>query len=324
LRQLAPPPAAVAHDIIRLDHVWNELQAQQQANIRKASSTSFRYNSELVLDLSFEVWFRGGTKVLFTLCISTSLLTFAVLGRAVHDFLANTLFVGGFSQIPTMLKRQMDTLSPLVEPGFSMERFALAARFYEQLEYKHRFFSSCNDATAIRAAVTCRLQDNVLLGLGTMEDVRCGPTMRDIEAAALQHGIATQVDIHLLNPLDPMLPSFVLGIFPQNGRVNGEIMELRGRLSMTVLRTLECMSLRIVLMVTAPTCPRCDAASTKPVLPLHPAAQRRCRATAMTTTVTAATMTMMTPHLRLHLPHPPHHHITCSHAIEFCRLRFHP
>jgi hypothetical protein len=126
-----------------------------------------------------------------------------------------------------MLKRQVDTLSPLVEPGFSMERFALAARFYEQLGYQHRFFSSCNDATAIRAAVTCRLQDNVLLGLGTMEDVRCGPTMRDIEAAALQHGIATQVDIHLLNPLDPMLPSFVLGIFPQNGRVDGDTMALR-------------------------------------------------------------------------------------------------
>jgi hypothetical protein len=59
-QQLVPPPAAVAHDIVRLDRVWKELYAQQHINIRKATSTSFRYNSELVLDLSFEVWFRGG------------------------------------------------------------------------------------------------------------------------------------------------------------------------------------------------------------------------------------------------------------------------
>jgi hypothetical protein len=83
--------------------------------------------------------------------------------------LANTLFVGAFPQVSTMLKRQMDTLSPLAEPGFLMERFAQAARFYEQLGYKPRFFTISNDATAVRAAVTCRLQDNVLLGV---EDVR--------------------------------------------------------------------------------------------------------------------------------------------------------
>jgi hypothetical protein len=45
---------------------------------------------------------------------------------------------------------------------------------------------------ALPLLVGCK--DNVLLGLGTMQDVRCGPTMRDIEAAALQHDIATQVD----------------------------------------------------------------------------------------------------------------------------------
>ncbi len=118
-------------------------------------------------------------------------------------------------------------LSPLVEPGFSMERFALAARFMEQQGCKHRFFTSCNDATAVCAALTWRPQDNVVFGLGTVEDVRCGLTMRDMEAAALRTGVATQVDIHYLNPFDPMIPSFVLGVFPQNGRVDSDVMALR-------------------------------------------------------------------------------------------------
>jgi hypothetical protein len=41
--------------------VWSALHHQQQANLQKTAATLFRYNSELVLDLSFEVWFRGGT-----------------------------------------------------------------------------------------------------------------------------------------------------------------------------------------------------------------------------------------------------------------------
>ncbi len=108
-----------------------------------------------------------------------------------------------------------------------MERFAAAARFYERIGYKNDFFSVCNDATAVRAAVTCRLQDNALLGLATLRDLRCGATMQSIEDVALEHGIATNVDVYLLNPLDPMLPSFVLGVFPQSGKVDGKVIELR-------------------------------------------------------------------------------------------------
>src|SRR4051794_6358277 len=84
------------------------------------------------------------------------------LGHAVHDFLAKTLFVGTLPQLSTTLQRQMDKLSPLVEPGFSMERFALAARFYEQMGCKHRIFTSCNDSTAVHSALTWRRQDNAI------------------------------------------------------------------------------------------------------------------------------------------------------------------
>lgn len=149
------------------------------------------------------------------------------LGRNVHDFLAETLFVGALPSITTTLKTELELLSPLVEPGFTMERFAAAARFFERVGYSHRVFLGCNDATAVRASITCRLQDNVLLGLGSLEDTRCGPTLQDIQLTAQRLGIATQVDVYLLCPLDPTLPSFVLGIFPQNGRVDSDIIAMR-------------------------------------------------------------------------------------------------
>lgn len=51
--------------------------------------------------------------------------------------------------------------------------------------------------------------------------------MCSIEGIALQRGVATQVDIPTLNPLYPMIPSFALGVFPQNGRIDGDMMALR-------------------------------------------------------------------------------------------------
>ncbi len=69
----------------------------------------------------------------------------------VHDFIAHTVFLGAMPA---------------------------AARFYERIGYAYPFFAVCNDATAVRAAVTCRLKDNVLLGLATLRDVRCGSPSR--------------------------------------------------------------------------------------------------------------------------------------------------
>jgi hypothetical protein len=54
-------PAADLHDTSRLDRVWKELHRVQHSNLKKVARTAFRYNSELALDLSFEIWFHGGT-----------------------------------------------------------------------------------------------------------------------------------------------------------------------------------------------------------------------------------------------------------------------
>ena len=116
---------------------------------------------------------------------------------------------------------------PLVEPGFHMDRFAAARHFFDAVGYNHSVFTCCNDATAVRSCITYRAQDNVLLGFGTLEDIRCPDSVKGIQDLALLHGIATQADVYFLNPLDPMIPSFVLGVFPQNSRVDADTIAMR-------------------------------------------------------------------------------------------------
>lgn len=108
-----------------------------------------------------------------------------------------------------------------------MERFATILRFFEILGYRGKVFIACSDGTAVRSAVTWRPQDNALLGLGTTEDIRCGSTMQDILSTVQTIGVATQANTHFLSTLDPMLPTLVLGVFPQNGRVDADTIAMR-------------------------------------------------------------------------------------------------
>ncbi len=108
-----------------------------------------------------------------------------------HDFIANTVFLGAMPTVSMMmLTWQMDGLLPLMEPGFAMERFAAAARFYERLCYTDPFLSCCNDATAVRAAVMCRLKDNVLLRLAAqlLLESELSLSLSPVPAAVCVHG----------------------------------------------------------------------------------------------------------------------------------------
>ena len=54
------PPAEDRYDTARLNRVWSAHRELQSSNLRKVAATSFRYKSELALDLGFEIWFHGG------------------------------------------------------------------------------------------------------------------------------------------------------------------------------------------------------------------------------------------------------------------------
>ncbi len=131
-------------------------------------------------------------------------------------FLQYTLFDGVLPGPDTVLAHHYAESSPLIhEPGFTTERFDRAREFFVTHKYGPMIFHMCNDATALRKTMTWREVDNTLHGLNTLADVRCPDTLDELEAIAARHGMASEADVLLLCPLDPMLPPFVLGVFPQ-------------------------------------------------------------------------------------------------------------
>ena len=136
----------------------------------------------------------------------------------------HTLFDGALPSPDTVLVHQFQKSSPLInEPGFTLERFECALKFYLELGYTLRFFHMPNDATAVRLGIVWRQRDNVVVGLHTLADIRCPDTLEALEQLVKQYGFATEVDVLLLSPLDPTLPSFVLGLFPQQHLVKAQV-----------------------------------------------------------------------------------------------------
>jgi hypothetical protein len=95
-----------------------------------------------------------------------------------------------------------------------------ALQFYRPLSYCLPFFYASTDATALRSQITCRLQDNAIFGLATLNDLRCPATLDGLANMALQYKMASQVNVILLNPLDPSVPSFLIAAFPEAGGVD--------------------------------------------------------------------------------------------------------
>lgn len=106
--------------------------------------------------------------------------------------------------------------SPIInEPGFIRERVARAVEFYQQQKYAFPVFHLCNDATALRRGVRWRAKDNALIGLNTLDDIRCPDTLEALDELVKHYGFASEVDILVLAPLDPSIPPYLLALFPQ-------------------------------------------------------------------------------------------------------------
>ena len=114
----------------------------------------------------------------------------------------------------------------LVEPGFQLSRASAAARFYGRLGSTGPFTTS-EDGTACREEATVRMRDYAILGLCTLAAVVTGDTLQEMIAALVTHGLARQVAVLLLNPLDTRLPCFVLGVFPQRSTACASVLKER-------------------------------------------------------------------------------------------------
>lgn len=157
-------------------------------------------------------------------------IAFLSKSSATHKFLCNTLF-GALPGRRYTLQRKLKNADVLIEPGLSLSRMAAARRFYDQLGYKARLFATSNDATATRQEATVRLADNALHGLCTLAALTAGETLQHMIEQVVKYGLARQVDVLLLNPLDTRLPSFVLGVFPQRATPEAAVLKERWEVS---------------------------------------------------------------------------------------------
>lgn len=143
-------------------------------------------------------------------------------GNAPHAFITNTLS-GSLPQREYAMRKHLKSAYVLFEPGFLLSRFDCACKFFDEHKYTGPFFTS-TDATAVRQQLTVRMQDDALHGLCTLHAVVAGKYLQDMLASVQKYGLARLVDVFLLNPLDTRLPSFVLGVFPQQSTPKHDVL----------------------------------------------------------------------------------------------------
>lgn len=185
------------------------LHSTQQSNLLKYGRNGYRYDDPIVIDLAFEG---------LTLC--------GYRGQRFHALTEEGRYPRARSTIYRRLA--MDCLSPLTEVGYTSQRFNDAVGFYlghyaEHYRKNARFFTLSNDMTAVAGRLTARRQDGALFGLATLRALYVPPDLAGLMKLIDEHRLANNVDVVLLNPLDPRIPSFVLGVFPRAQRVTADV-----------------------------------------------------------------------------------------------------
>src|SRR6185437_5837307 len=197
-------PAAPKHEVF-----WRQFVKTRNRNVTFRDARSFRYPAEMH-DFGFA-------------------LAFLSKSGATYRFFEETL-LGTLPGRRYTLHRRLQKADVLIEPGYSLARIHAARSFYQRLGYTAGVFVTSSDATAVRQELTVRLADDALHGLCTLRAVMTGDTLQEMQALAEEHGLARQVDVLLLNPLDTRLPSFVLGVFPQRATPSAAILRERWEL----------------------------------------------------------------------------------------------
>lgn len=184
------------------DFVWRAMSEARTRNSTCKRKTAHRFEP-LLHDFSFALGFLGTPRA--------------------HAFVTGTLGAILPQRAYAMHKR-LKSADVLLGPGFYPSRFAAARRFYDRLGYGLHVYSTSTDATATRQQLTVDVRTRRMLGLCTLRAVVAGATLQDMVEAVSMFGIARVVDVFLLNPLDSMLPSFVLGVFPQQSTPKHEVL----------------------------------------------------------------------------------------------------
>ncbi len=118
--------------------------------------------------------------------------------------------------------------STITESGFTVARFEAAREFFTSLGYTCPFVTCTNDATALKPELVWRQRDDALLGFVLDDDqlpfieyaFTAGTKLSDIRKLLAKHSLGTQLELYLINPLNPRIPSFVLAAFVDKHRAS--------------------------------------------------------------------------------------------------------
>jgi hypothetical protein len=111
--------------------------------------------------------------------------------------------------------------APITEYGLLYRRIAALPLWLRRIGYDLPLLAACNDATAILPRVRWRATDDAVFGAAVPDDelhrvdLRAGTSVNALLSQLAKYGLATQVEVFLVGPLDPRAPRFVIGVLAQ-------------------------------------------------------------------------------------------------------------
>lgn len=199
----------------RSETVWRSVVAHRASNGTKRGNRCFRFDA-LMKKLALQIWITTGA--LPSECACTDACT----GSSFYQFLHASLLEGALPCLSTV-KSFCDVYveAPITEYGLLYRRIAALPHWLQWIGYKLPLLAACNDATAILPRVRWRATDDAVFGAAVPDnelhrvDLRAGTSVNALLSQLAKYGLATQVEVFLVGPLDPRAPRFVVGVLAQ-------------------------------------------------------------------------------------------------------------
>ncbi len=142
-----------------------------------------------------------------------AILIWYYCGGTGYTFLSKNL-PGVLPQSLSYTKAEFLTPFPL---GFSDAIFDEAFEYYRSRNYSQMLFTISEDSTAVVPGMQWEEKENKLVGIIRGNSYSApAENMKQMIDIFKSSSIACDIHVYMLNPLDPRIPSFVVGVFPSD------------------------------------------------------------------------------------------------------------
>jgi hypothetical protein len=156
-----------------------------------------------------------------------AILIWYYCGGTGYTFLAKNL-PGVLPQSLSYTKAEFLTPFPL---GFNDAIFDEAFDYYRSRNYSQMMFTISEDSTAVVPGMQWEEKENKLVGIIRGKEFSApAENMKQIIDVFKSSSIACDIHVYMLNPLDPRIPSFVIGVFPSDRKENSALILSRWKI----------------------------------------------------------------------------------------------